>query len=437
MNIGLPNNLTLEVEVLSMIINNENCLNESMDKLSANDFYDTKNSTLFETIKILWSNDQPISESTIYSILGKNEIDKVGGISYISEIRTSFISSEGIKERISILKDLQKRREIVKISDVIVKSYIQEKSNEEIINTIQENIDNLSVTEEDTGDIQSALNKTLTGIEERYKNGGEITGNSTGIIALDKKINGIKKSELTIIAGRPGSGKTTLANNIYWNIASKGKKCLLFNLEMGKEQIFQKMLSNIGHIPARSIETGNLNDAEWSKLATATTKLSTISKNSKVYDNKFGLNSIISECKTLDKKLKGLDLIIIDYLQLIDPQKKCGNREGEIAHISRSLKLLSKNIECPVICLSQLSRAPEQRADHRPMLSDLRESGSIEQDADNVLFTYRDEYYNKETEEKNIMEIIIGKQRTGTTGTVKVAWIGEYQKVTSLDLIHY
>ena len=437
MNIGLPNNLTLEVEVLSMIMNNEYCLNESMDKLSTNDFYDTKNSTLFETIKILWSNDQPISESTIYSILGKNGIDKVGGISYISEIRTSFISSEGIKERISILKDLQKRREIVKISDVIVKSYIQEKSNEEIINTIQENIDNLSVTEEDTGDIQSALNKTLTGIEERYKNGGEITGNSTGIIALDKKINGIKKSELTIIAGRPGSGKTTLANNIYWNIASKGKKCLLFNLEMGKEQIFQKMLSNIGHIPARNIETGNLNDAEWSKLATATTKLSTISKNSKVYDNKFGLNSIISECKTLDKKLKGLDLIIIDYLQLIDPQKKCGNREGEIAHISRSLKLLSKNLECSVICLSQLSRAPEQRADHRPMLSDLRESGSIEQDADNVLFTYRDEYYNKETEEKNIMEIIIGKQRTGTTGTVKVAWIGEYQKVTSLDLIHY
>ena len=313
MNIGLPKNLVLETEILSMMMNNDYCLNESMDKLSANDFYDTKNSTLFETIKILWTNDQPISESTIYSILGKNGIDKVGGISYISEIRTSFISSEGIKERISILKDLQKRREIVKISDVIVKSYIQEKSNEEIINTIQENIDNLYVTEEDTGDIQSALNKTLTGIEERYKNGGEITGNSTGIIALDKKINGIKKNELTIIAGRPGSGKTTLANNIYWNIASKGKKCLLFNLEMGKEQIFQKMLSNIGHIPARSIETGNLNDTEWSKLATATTKLSTISKNSKVYDNKFGLNSIISECKILDKKLKGLDLIIIDY----------------------------------------------------------------------------------------------------------------------------
>ena len=436
MNIGLPKNLALETEILSMMMNNDYCLNECMTELDSKDFYDSKNSTLFETIKILWTQEKPISESTIYSILGKNDIDKVGGISYLSEIRTSFVTSEGIKERIAILKDIEQRRELVKISDSIIKAYISEKSNDEIISIIQDGIDNISIVEEDNGDIESALNETLEKIEERYKNGGKITGISTGLIDLDKKINGLKKSELTIIAGRPGSGKTTLANNIFWNVASKGKKCLLFNLEMGKEQIYQKMLSNIGNIPARNIETGMLDDNSWNKLATATSRLNLINKNARIYDNVLGLNSIVAQCKRLDKKLNGLDLIIIDYLQLINPQKKCGNREGVIAHISRMLKLLTKTLNCSIICLSQLSRACEQRADHRPMLSDLRESGSIEQDADNVLFTYRDEYYNKETEEKNIMEIIIGKQRSGTTGTVKAAWLGEYQKVSSLDIIH-
>ena len=434
MDIQLPNDVNLEVEILSMIMNSENCLNIAMDKLEGIDFYSSKNLKLFEAIKILWQQDLEVTPATLYSVL-KDDINSVGGLSGITDILGSFTPAQGINGRIKLLRTLRQRRELLKISDTIIEAQKLSKSNEELVNIIQNTLDNVVKVEGDTGSISEAIDITLSSIEERYNNGGKIPGISTGLIDLDKKINGLKKSELTIIAGRPGSGKTTLANNIFWNIASKDNRVLLFNLEMGKEQILNKIFANIGNIKANAIECGNLNENEWTRLSNAANMFGKINSKCKIYDNIFGLNSIISECKLQNKKLNGLDLIIIDYLQLVDPQKRCGSKEEEIAHVSRTLKLLTQRLNCPIIALSQLSRAPEQRADHRPILSDLRGSGSVEQDANNVMFTYRDEYYNSETEEKNIMEIIIGKQRSGTVGTVKVVWLGDYQKIVDIDLV--
>jgi replicative DNA helicase len=279
------------------------------------------------------------------------------------------------------------------------------------------------------------LERGFLQIESIFNNKGETTGVASGFRELDAKTSGFQKGDMVLIAARPSMGKTTFALNIAENAALRsGKSIALFSLEMSKEQLAYKLLCSQAHVDMLRLRTGNLDDKDWENIAKASGPLAA----SKIFiDDTAGIT--VTEMRSKCRRLKiehGIDMILIDYLQLMSGGKGNESRQQEVSEISRSIKALAKEMECPVIALSQLSRAPEQRTDHRPMLSDLRESGSIEQDADLVMFLYRDEYYDKETEEKNVGECIIAKQRNGPTGTVKLAWLGQFSKFGNLDVIH-
>lgn len=264
-------------------------------------------------------------------------------------------------------------------------------------------------------------------IEKLYTNKSDVTGITTGFKDLNKKINGLQRTDLILIAARPAMGKTAFSLNLVQNAALKGDASVaVFSLEMSKEQLVQRMLSSQSSVELKKIKTGTLNDNDWPRIIDAMAVLS----DAKIHiDDTPGIK--ISELRSKCRKLKiekGLDLVLIDYLQLMEGEGNNESRQQEISKISRSLKILAKELNCPVVALSQLSRAPEQRADHRPMLSDLRESGAIEQDADIVMFLYRDEYYHADSESKNIGEVIIAKNRHGETGSVELVWLGEVQR---------
>ena len=263
-------------------------------------------------------------------------------------------------------------------------------------------------------------------LEELYRNKGSITGLTTGFIDLDRKTNGLQKTDLVLIAARPAMGKTAFALNIAHNAALKAKsKVALFSMEMSKEQLIQRMIASESRVDLNKLKNGNLDEEEWPKVITA---MEVLSKTEIFIDDTPGINvvELRSKCRRL-KMEKGLDMVVIDYLQLMEADLRGECRQQEISKISRSLKILAKELECPVVALSQLSRAPEQRSDHRPILSDLRESGAIEQDADLVMFLYRDEYYHEDSDQKNIAEVIISKHRHGETGMVPLTWLGQFQ----------
>ena len=272
---------------------------------------------------------------------------------------------------------------------------------------------------------------SFTELEELYNRKQHVTGVPTGFIDLDNKTAGLHNSDLILVAARPAMGKSAFALNIATNAAlSANTGVAIFSLEMSKEQMANRILGSVAMVDGNSIRTGRIADDDWIKLATASGELS---QTGIFIDDTPGISimEIRAKCRKL-KMEKNIGMVIIDYLQLVQGSSKSGSREQEIAEISRSLKILAKEINVPVIALSQLSRAPEQRPDHRPMLSDLRESGSIEQDADIVMFLYRDDYYNPDTEKKNIAEVIIAKHRAGSTGTVELAWLGNYTKFANL-----
>ena len=290
-------------------------------------------------------------------------------------------------------------------------------------------------TNNDFEPLKDVLERGFLEIERLYNNKGEITGIGSGITDLDAKTSGFQKGDMVLIAARPSMGKTTFALNIAEHAALReGKSVVIFSLEMSKEQLAYKLLCSEANVDMLKLRTGALEDKDWENIARATGPLS----KAKIYiDDTAGVTvmEMRSKCRRI-KMEYGIDLILIDYLQLMSGSNS-ESRQQEVSEISRSIKALAKEMECPVIALSQLSRAPEQRADHRPMLSDLRESGSIEQDADIVMFLYRDEYYNKETEDKNIAECILAKQRNGPVGTVKMAFIGALSKFGNLDVVQY
>ena len=279
--------------------------------------------------------------------------------------------------------------------------------------------------------IKDILVDSFTELEELYNRKQHVTGVPTGFIDLDRITAGLHNSDLVLVAARPAMGKSAFALNIATNAAIEANKGVaIFSLEMSKEQMANRILGSVAMVDGNSIRTGRIADDDWIKLATASGELS---QTGIVIDDTPGISvmEIRAKCRKL-KMEKDIGLVIIDYLQLVQASSRAGSREQEIAEISRSLKILAKEINVPVIALSQLSRAPEQRPDHRPMLSDLRESGSIEQDADIVMFLYRDDYYNPDTDKKNIAEVIIAKHRAGSTGTVERAWLGNYTKFANL-----
>ena len=283
--------------------------------------------------------------------------------------------------------------------------------------------------------MSTVLERGFIEIEKIFNNKGGVTGIPSGFPELDAKTSGFQKGDMILVAARPSMGKTTFALNLAQYAALRcGKSIAIFSLEMSKEQLAYKLLCSEANVDMLKLRTGNLEDRDWENIAKASGPLSS----AKIFiDDTAGISvmEMRSKCRRL-KIENGIDMIIVDYLQLMSGSRGSESRQQEVSEISRSIKALAKEMECPVIALSQLSRAPEQRTDHRPMLSDLRESGSIEQDADLVMFLYRDEYYNKETEDKNVAECIIAKQRNGPTGTVKLAWLGQFSKFGRLDIVH-
>ena len=355
---------------------------------------------------------------------------------YLADLPQKVPTTSNVEQYIKIVEEKSILRNLIKTAnDIITLGYDQTQEVENIIDTSEKKIFEVMQRKNQKGysSLKDILVDSFTELEQLYNKKQHVTGVPTGFIDLDYKTAGLHKSDLVLIAARPAMGKSAFALNIATNAAVRANTPVaIFSLEMSKEQMANRILCSEAMVDSNKVRTGTLEDADWVKLAEASGVLS----ESNIYiDDTPGISimEIRAKCRKM-KHEKNIGLVVIDYLQLIQgSNKKGGSRENEIAEISRSLKILAKEIEVPVIALSQLSRAPEQRTDHRPMLSDLRESGSIEQDADIVMFLYRDGYYNEESENKNIAEVIIAKHRSGSTGTVELLWLGDYTKFVDYD----
>lgn len=426
----LPHSIQAEQSVLGSILLDRDAMVVVSDIITQEDFYKDAHKEIFHCMVHLYQKSEPIDIITLSEELKKrNTMDMVGGYTYITDLSTVPDFTKHISKYAEIVKEKSTLRKLIQAGSAIMQTgYAGDIEIVDILEAAEKSIFDIS---------QSKSRRSMTGIHEVimsaygileniYRNKGKITGVTSGFIDLDHKTNGLQKTDLILIAARPSMGKTAFSLNIAHNAAlSGGAHVALFSLEMSKEQLIQRMVSAESRVELNKIKNGHLNEEEWPRVIKA---MDVLSKTQIYIDDTPGINMVElrSKCRRL-KMDKGLDLVLIDYLQLMESDSRSENRQQEISKISRSLKILAKELDCPVIALSQLSRAPEQRADHRPMLSDLRESGAIEQDADMVLFLYRDEYYKEDSEDKNIAEIIIAKHRNGEVGTIKLVWLGQYQ----------
>ncbi len=428
MNINRFYNEDAEVNLLGAIFRDNNALCSVMDFLSSDDFFVTKHKFIYNAALKLYEEGKPIDVVSLCEKLGTS-LTEVGGLSYLSELYASSLPSSRVEYYGEIIKEKANLRRMMTLLEAEKKELQdKDKSCDEIVDSLENAF--LKLKRKDNfkdGSTEESLIQVIDMLEKRYKNNGSLPGISTGYRIIDKMLGGLSREEFIILAARPSMGKTAMALNLALNTALKeNAKVAFFNLEMGKNQILERALSTLGEIDCGNIKTGSLRDEEWEKILKVSSDLSKSSLY--IYDKVFSIRGIKSECKRL-KIQKGLDIVIIDYLQLINSEEKVENRNLDISKISRELKLLAKELDITVIALSQLSRAPEARLNHRPMLSDLRESGSLEQDADVVMFLYRDAYYNRDTEDKDRIENIIAKNRNGQVGIVKLKWKPEYQKV--------
>lgn len=436
---SLPYNIEAEQSVIGSMLKERTAIAEAAEVLKADDFYKESHKVIFSTIMDLYQRDVPVDMITLLEELRSTEkLESVGGITYITEVNGSVLSTANVVSYIKIVEDKAILRRLIRSSNEIIElSYNNQNNVESVLDTAEQRIFNIA-EKRNTSDFEAmntVLERGFLEIERLFNNKGSINGVPSGFPDLDAKTSGFQKGDMILIAARPSMGKTTFALNIAEFAALRANKSVaVFSLEMSKEQLAYKLLCSEANVDMLKLRTGNLEDKDWENIAKASGPLAS----AKIYiDDTAGVN--VMEMRSKCRKLKiehGIDLIVIDYLQLMSGSSGTESRQQEVSEISRSIKAIAKEMECPVIALSQLSRAPEQRADHRPMLSDLRESGSIEQDADLVMFLYRDEYYDKETEDKNMAECIIAKQRNGPVGTVKLAWLGQFSKFGSLDVIH-
>ncbi|MBV7275800.1 replicative DNA helicase [Clostridium thailandense] len=436
---SMPHSIEAEQSVIGSMIVDKTSIAEAMEVLKTEDFYKDAHKVIFTAILDLYQKDIGVDIITLTEHLkSKEKLEAAGGITYISELSGSVISTANVQSYIKIVSDKAILRRLIKSSTKIIEeSYNNQDDVLGAIDLAEKEIFNIA-NSKSTSDFESmstVLERGFLEIERLFNNKGETTGVASGFRELDDKTSGFQKGDMVLIAARPSMGKTTFALNLAEYAALRsGKSIAIFSLEMSKEQLAYKLLCSEAHVDMLRLRTGNLDDKDWENIAKASGPLAS----AKIFiDDTAGISvmEMRSKCRRL-KLEQGIDLIVIDYLQLMSGSKGNESRQQEVSEISRSIKALAKEMQCPVIALSQLSRAPEARADHRPMLSDLRESGSIEQDADLVMFLYRDEYYNKETEDKNVAECIIAKQRNGPTGTVKLAWLGQFSKFGNLDVIH-
>lgn len=435
---SLPQSLEAEQSVIGSMIIDKSAIAQVAEKLNEDDFYRDAHKIVYKAIFEMFKNDMAVDLVTLLEYLkSTDQLEKAGGVTYITEVSSSVPTTANLSSYIKIVEEKSILRRLIKASTAIIEdSYNKQGEVEGVLDLAEKKIFDIA-EKRSTSDFEAlsdVLERGFLEIERLFNNKGQITGVASGFTDLDSKTSGFQKGDMVLIAARPSMGKTTFALNIAEHAALReGKSVVIFSLEMSKEQLAYKLLCSEANVDMLKLRTGNLEDKDWENIARATGPLS----KAKIYiDDTAGVSvmEMRSKCRRL-KMEYGIDLILIDYLQLMSGSSS-ENRQQEVSEISRSIKALAKEMECPVIALSQLSRAPEQRADHRPMLSDLRESGSIEQDADLVMFLYRDEYYNKETEEKNVAECIVAKQRNGPVGTVKMAFLGALSKFGNLDVIH-
>ncbi|MCE4051957.1 MULTISPECIES: replicative DNA helicase [Bacillaceae] len=432
-----PQNIEAEQAVLGAIFLEPQSLTMASEILIPEDFYRGAHQKIYTAMLKLNDAGKAVDLITVTAELSAgNNLEDTGGVSYLSELAASVPTAANIEYYAKIVEEKSLLRRLIRTAtDIAQDGYAREDEVEVLLSEAEKNI--LEVAQRKNAgafhNIKDVLVRTYDNIEVMHNRQGDITGIATGFAELDKMTAGFQRNDLIIVGARPSVGKTAFALNIAQNVATTtGENVAIFSLEMGAEQLVMRMLCAEGNIDAQRLRTGSLTDEDWGKLTMAMGSLS----NAGIFiDDTPGvkITDIRSKCRRL-KQEHGLGMILIDYLQLILGSGRSGeNRQQEVSEISRSLKQLARELQVPVIALSQLSRGVEQRQDKRPMMSDIRESGSIEQDADIVAFLYRDDYYDKESESKNIIEIIIAKQRNGPTGTVQLAFVKEYNKFVNLE----
>ncbi len=426
-----PQNIEAEQAVLGAVLLEKDTLITISEILIVDDFYRTAHQRIYKSMINISETGEPVDLVTLTANLQNNKIlEDIGGVTYLTDLVNAVPTAANAEYYAKIVKEKAIIRKLIKVTTEIAStSYSGNEDVNELISLAEKRI--LEITNRKTNSgfvlIKEVLEKTIDQIEYLHNNSGEITGTISGYTDLDKITTGFQKSDLIIIAARTSVGKTAFALNVAQNVGCRSKTPVaIFSLEMSAIQLVQRMISSEGNLDGHKLRTGNLDDSDWTKLTIA---MSTLAEAPIYIDDTPGINifDIRSKARRL-KAEKGLSLIIIDYLQLINVRGKLDNRQQEISEISRQLKSIARELEVPVIALSQLSRAVEQRQDKRPMLSDIRESGSIEQDADVVAFLYREDYYDPETEKKNIVEIIIAKHRNGPTGRIELIFLKNYNK---------
>ena len=431
-----PNSVEAEVSVLGAMLQDQNAVLRAVERLQAEDFYQAQHREIFTTIAEMNRNHQPVDLTTTHDALSRRgSLDGVGGDAYLVHLMTSVPTTANVKAYIDIVAEKSVLRRLIQACQEISRDcYGQQKPLEETLAGAEKAIFDI-VMNRTGGDtlmpIHEVLVKAYGQIEELSRLHGEISGVPTGFIDLDSLLTGLHPGELVVVGARPSMGKTSFAMNIAAHAAvTKGKSVAVFTLEMPREQIAMRMLCSDARVDMQRVRKGTLEDKDWISLANSLGVMSTAPM---YIDDTAGITPTLlrSRCRRLmmDKKL---DLVVLDYLGLMHADGRVENRQLEVSEISRQLKAIALDLKVPIVACAQLSRANKDRVDKRPVLSDLRDSGSIEQDADVVMFLHREEYYNKETEDKNIGEVIVSKQRSGPLGTVKLAWLSEFTTFANL-----
>ncbi|MDM8249229.1 replicative DNA helicase [Lacrimispora saccharolytica] len=433
----LPHSIEAEQSVVGSMLMGREAIMAASEMLTSDDFYQHQYGVIFDAMVELFNEGKPVDLVTLQDRLKEKDLPpEITSMEFVRDLLNAVPTSANVRHYATIVSEKAVLRRLIKLSEEIENEcYLNKEPVEVILEETEKRMFKL-LQQRNSGDyvpIRQVVMNTLENIERASKTKGNVTGLATGFTDLDYKTSGFQPSDFILVAARPSMGKTAFVLNIAQYMAFKKDKAVaIFSLEMSREQLMNRLFSMESKVDSQSLRTGNLKDEEWSKLIESA---GIIGESNLIIDDTPGIS--IAEMRSKCRKYKlehGLDIIIIDYLQLMTGSGRgTDSRQQEISDISRSLKALARELNVPVVALSQLSRAVEQRTDHRPMLSDLRESGAIEQDADVVMFIYRDDYYNKDSEDKGIAEIIIAKQRNGPIGTVNLVWLPDYTKFANIQ----
>lgn len=431
----MPHSIEAEQSVIGAMIMDRDAVTVASEMLNVEDFYQKQYGILFEAMTELYSEGKPIDLITLQNRLKEKDVPpEISSLEFVRDMITTVPTSANVKYYAEIVSEKALLRRLIKVNeDIAAECYAGKERVEDILEDTEKQI--FQVLQRRSSDdfvpIKEVVLNALDKIEAASRSKGSVTGMATGFIDLDYKTSGFQPSDLILIAARPSMGKTAFVLNIAEYMAFRSNETVaIFSLEMSKEQLVNRLFALESRVDSQILRTGNLSDSDWANLIEAA---GTIGRSNLIIDDTPGIS--VAELRSKCRKFKlehNLGIVMIDYLQLMQGSRRSESRQQEISDISRSLKELARELQVPVVALSQLSRAVEQRPDHRPMLSDLRESGAIEQDADVVMFLYRDDYYNHDTEKKDVAEVIIAKQRNGPIGTVELAWLPRFTKFANM-----